>query len=385
METFDFIFAGGGAAGLSLAYRLINSPLRGRSILIIDQDDKRRNDRTWCFWSDQPMLFDPVVSHAWDRFRFVGAGFDQVLSLTPYRYKMIRGIDFYRYTQEALRAVENVRFYQGRVERIEDGDETATVTADGQEFHGRWVFDSAFKPSDFQPDPRRYHNLMQHFLGWEIETPKAIFDPQVMTLFDFRTPQRGSMRFIYMLPFAPDRALVEYTIFSAQLLQPQEYEEALKDYIETVLGIREYTIREVETGVIPMTDMPFARRQGRHLLSIGTKGGRVKPSTGYSFLRSQVDSEAIARSLLEVGHPFNIPKDSWLYHYLDTIMLQLMYRRGGQMKQIFTDLFKNNPTSRLLRFLDETASLPEVLRVLGSVPPRPFLQAWFRLKILGKV
>ncbi len=385
MDTFDYLIAGGGAAGLSLAYRLINSPLKDRSILIIDRDAKRSNDHTWCFWIDRPMLFDPVVSHSWDHFRFVGEGFDQVLSLAPFHYKMIRGIDFYDYTLAALRACPAVTFFQGQVERIQDGAETATVIAGGQTFHARYVFDSTFKPSDFQPDPARYHNLKQHFLGWEIETLAPLFDPALMTLFDFTTPQKGSMRFMYILPFTPQRALVEYTLFSATLLQTREYEEALRNYIETVLGWRDYTIRAVETGVIPMTDMPFARRVGRRILNIGTKGGRVKPSTGYSFLRTQADTAAIVRSLLAAGHPFNIPNDPWLFHYLDTIMLQLMDRRGGQMKQIFTDLFKNNPTPRLLRFLDETASLPEVLRVLGSVPPGPFLQAWFRLKILRKL
>ncbi len=385
MDTYDFIIAGGGAAGLSLAYRMIDSPLRERSILIVDQDDKRRNDHTWCFWTDRPTLFDPVVSRSWDRFRFTGEGFDQVLSMAPFRYKMVRGIDFYNYTLTALRACPFVTFVQARVDRIVDGPDFATVMAGGQEFRGRWVFDSTFTPADFQPDPRRYHDLKQHFLGWEIETPQPAFDPAVMTLFDFNTPQKSSMRFIYTLPYAPGRALVEYTLFSAGLLQPREYEEALKDYIENTLGIREYAVREVETGVIPMTDMPFPRRAGRRVLNIGTKGGRVKPSTGYSFLRSQADTAAIVRSLLAAGHPFDLPKDPWLFHYLDTIMLQLMYRRGGQMKQIFTDLFKNNPTPRLLRFLDESASLPEVLRVLASVPPRPFLQAWFRLKVLGKV
>lgn len=33
---YDFIIAGGGAAGLSLAYHLMRSPLRERSILIVD-------------------------------------------------------------------------------------------------------------------------------------------------------------------------------------------------------------------------------------------------------------------------------------------------------------------------------------------------------------
>ena len=51
MQSFDFIIAGGGAAGLSLAYQLIHSPLRDRTILIVDKGAKNQNDRTWAFWT----------------------------------------------------------------------------------------------------------------------------------------------------------------------------------------------------------------------------------------------------------------------------------------------------------------------------------------------
>ena len=62
-----------------------------------------------------------------------------------------------------------------------------------------------------------YHHLNQHFRGWEIETDRPVFNPQLPTLFDFRTPQDGHMRFVYTLPFAENRALIEYTLFSAHL------------------------------------------------------------------------------------------------------------------------------------------------------------------------
>jgi lycopene beta-cyclase len=222
-------------------------------------------------------------------------------------------------------------------------------------------------------------------LGWEIETEQDTFDPGIATLFDFRTPQKETMRFMYILPFSPRRALVEYTLFSANLLDAAEYEHELRSYIQSVQKVTEYRVEAVERGIIPMSDQPFPRRAGKRILNIGTKGGRVKPSTGYSFLRSQRDTEAIVASLINSGHPFNIPKDSRVHFYLDSIMLNLMYRKGGRMKSIFTALFKNNPIQRLFRFLDEETGPVELLQVLLSVPPWPFLQAWFRLKVLRKV
>jgi thioredoxin reductase len=55
-KQFDFIIAGGGLAGLSLAYYLSQSSLENAKILIIDQSEKKENDKTWCFWEAQPML-----------------------------------------------------------------------------------------------------------------------------------------------------------------------------------------------------------------------------------------------------------------------------------------------------------------------------------------
>jgi lycopene beta-cyclase len=44
MKPYDVIIAGGGAAGLSLAYHLVRSPLRDCSILIVEKEAKDQND-----------------------------------------------------------------------------------------------------------------------------------------------------------------------------------------------------------------------------------------------------------------------------------------------------------------------------------------------------
>jgi lycopene beta-cyclase len=385
MQPFDFIFAGAGAAGLSLAYKIVHSPLAEARILILDRDAKRSNDRTWCFWSRHPLAVDVMVSHQWEQLTFIGENFQTTYDLKPYTYRMVRGIDFYEHIRADLEQRSNVTWMIGNVDEIIDGNQMATVKADGKSFAGKWVFDSTFNPALYKPDPARYHNLAQHFLGWEIETESDCFDPSAITMFDFRTPQDGAMRFMYILPFSTRSALVEYTLFSANLLNAEEYEEALHVYIRDVLQIGEYQVTAVERGVIPMSDMPFERQAGSRILNIGTKGGLVKPSTGYSFLRSQNDTDAIVASLLAKGHPFDIPKASRLHLFLDSIMLNLMYRRGGSMKTIFTALFKNNPIQRLFRFLDEDIRPIELVQVLLSVPPWPFLKSMFRLKVLRKV
>lgn len=385
MSEYDFIMAGGGAAGLGLAYHICQSAIPARKILIIDRDQKNRNDRTWCFWTSRPTPYDHLVYHTWDQIEFIGDSFRRVYDLHPYRYQMIRGIDFYRGMHSALTAATGVDFLHAQVSEVEDGASSAQVIANNQAYPSKWIFNSLLNPADFTHGPPRRHNLMQHFKGWEIETNHDVFNPQVATLFDFRTPQKGAMRFFYILPFSKRRALVEYTLFSANLLKGHEYDRELAEYIENVLGISDYRTESTETGLIPMTDRPFPRKMGQRVMAIGTRGGLVKPSSGYAFLRIQQDSSAIVRSLSDYGHPFAVQPSPWRYRLFDSIMLQVMFRQGDQMKSIFTSLFKNNPVPRIFRFLDEVAPLPENLQLLASLPSAPFIKALIRLKLLGRI
>jgi hypothetical protein len=53
--------------------------------------------------------------------------------------------------------------------------------------------------------------LVQRFLGWEVEVDSPVFDPSILTLMDFRPGDEGAVCFMYVLPFSPTRALLEHT------------------------------------------------------------------------------------------------------------------------------------------------------------------------------
>ncbi|HEX6305045.1 MAG TPA: lycopene cyclase family protein [Anaerolineales bacterium] len=379
MKHYDFIIAGGGAAGLSLAMRLAGSLLPDASILIVDKDAKDRDDRTWGFWTDQPTMFEAIAQRSWEQVQicgedFNGGPFTRRARLQNYHYQVVRGIDFYRFAHQELSKHPNVAFRQGSVRRIEDGEEQAHVVVDGQTYSAEWVFDSIFRPGSFPKDAARFHHLKLLFKGWEIETPEAAFDPHTVTLLDFRTPQRGDARFFYVLPYTPHRALVEYTLFTAASPGRGEYEAALQAYVHGMLGIQDFDIKKEESGGLPVTDLAFPRRVGRRIMTIGNKGGRIKPTTGYAFTRIQRDSDAIIESLFKHGHPFDVPEDAQLFRVMDAILLEIMQQHGDQIRPIFTTLFKNNPIERILRFLDEEASLGEVGALIASLPPGLFLK-----------
>jgi lycopene beta-cyclase len=385
---YDYIILGGGLAGLSLAYHLIHSPLADRSILIVEPDDKDRNDRTFCYWSDRPTPFDALVHRSWDQIRIVDEHEQRSLDLGAYRYQMIRSLDFYQHVRDTLAACPNVTWLQGAANQVEETAEGASVSVEGQSYFGRWVFDSRFKVAAFKTDPANDGALYQHFTGWFIETPDDAFDPAAATMFDFRVPQcgpqgglhggtqrgpqSGELRFCYVLPLSKRHALVEFVALSHHHL-----ELTLKDYVENTLKLRDYHILEEEGGVSPLTERSFPRHASRHVMTIGTAGGRVKASTGYAFTRIQRDSAAIVQSLIETGQPFSVPADSGFFRLCDALLLHLMRERGATTKSIFGVLFRRNPVGRIFRFLDETSSVADTALIIANMPPRPFLQALF--------
>ena len=378
MPIFDFIIAGGGLAGLSLAIQLINSPLRDRSILIVDHDAKTRNDRTWSYWSDRPTPFDGIACRTWDQLQLANWTGEMRVPLRRYRYRTIRGSDFYEYVRHELVKLTNVTWLRGKVDAIEDGGDSAYVSVNRESIAGRWVFDSTYRQVNLLVDTR-YHHLKLHFKGWEIETAQPAFDPSAATFLDFRTPQNGATRFFYVLPFDERHALLEYTLFSAQPLLPREYEQAMQTYLREVLKIDDYHIARQESGVIPITDQPYPRRVGACVMSIGMRGGRIKPSTGFAFTRVQADSAAIVQSLLKHDQPCDIPEDSARYRLYDSMLLDIMEREPERIQSIFAALFKHNSIEHVLSFLDEQASLAQNVHMFATLPPLPFLQATVRV------
>ncbi len=374
-HTYDFIIAGGGLAGLSLAYQLNQSTLSNRKLLIIDANDYEKNDKTWCFWEKEPTDFESIVAHSWQGVWFHGnAHFSSFLPLDEYRYKMIRSIDFYQYVKKTLANNPAITWLQATVTSIQ---QTTVHTNQGIFEANTWVFDSINRP-DYQD--KRYLHLLQHFKGWEIESDKPFCQPDKPTLFDFNIPQHQECRFVYILPDAPNKALVEFTIFSDNLLSDIAYEAQLRHYIEDTLGLQSYTVTAVENGIIPMSSQPHIAMPQAGVIRIGTAGGYVKASTGYSFQRTQRQSKALVYWLENPSSPQpwrkNRFRQAWK-HLLDSVLLQVMHKKMHPSDDIFTRLFRDNRPAQILKFLDEDTTLLEDLRIMQTVPIIPFIKAVF--------
>lgn len=372
-DRYDYIITGAGAAGLSLLMHMVAAGGFGdKRILVVDRDAKKKNDRTWCFWEKGHGLFEPIVYKQWEHLDFHTFNLSKNLSILPYRYKLIRGIDFYRHCLKAIEQHSNIHFVQASVDKVFSEGAEAGAFIEGKKVSADYVFNSIF----FER-PRLAKNqywLLQHFKGWKLKTDSPAFDPQKATLMDFRTAQDRGTSFLYVLPFSNSEALIEYTLFSGAVLEDSAYDAALKRYVEKDLGIKDYQVEETEAGVIPMTNYLFPSRQNR-IIHIGTAGGQTKGSSGYTFRFIQKHSAALVQSLQEGGHPFSVEPARRRFHFYDSVLLNILHHRKLEGSYVFGELFRKNEPQQIFKFLDNETSLAEDMRILSTLPIVPFTRA----------
>jgi lycopene beta-cyclase len=193
---------------------------------------------------------------------------------------------------------------------------------------------------------------------------------------DFSIPQLGNTRFMYILPFAPDEALVEYTLFSESLLPEAVYEKAIADYITVGLGCDSFEVLEREKGSIPMTCNNLAAADSPHITHIGIAGGWAKPSTGYTFRNSVKNTDRLLQAIKAGGKLRMWRKDRFWYY--DLVMLEVLARENARGSLIFSGMFRKLPAPLILRFLDGQTCLWEDLRVIAACPMGMFLRAAWR-------
>ncbi len=373
-KYYDYIIAGAGCAGLSLAVHMIQSgKFERKKILIVDKDDKKRNDRTWSFWEKEEGLFESVVYKEWQKTWVHGEKFSRLLELSPYKYKLIRGIDFYTHCFTLIRQHPNFEIRTATISEIKSENGKSWIQMGEEKIFSEYIFNSVLFEKPVLKKDEYY--LLQHFKGWIIETDTAVFNPSEATLMDFRVNQQHGTAFFYVKPFSERKAMVEYTLFTEKLLEPSQYEESLKDYVKKILKIDSYKITEEEFGIIPMTNHRFPVADGS-IINIGTAGGQTKASSGYTFRFIQKHSARIVETLIKRKNPFvPLPGGSGKFRFYDSTLLHILKNNQLPGDKIFTQLFKKNKPQQVLRFLDNESSIADELKIFSTLPTWSFLKA----------
>jgi lycopene beta-cyclase len=367
-NKYDYIIAGAGCAGYSLLYHLLQDPiLSTKRILVLDANFNKGNDRTWCFWEDQAGPFESIVCKKWSNIEVLKGSMHRSLPTAPFEYKMIQGIDFYQYVSDFAKGFDNVEWVASKILSIDSiNANSASVNWEGGCANAGYVFSSI-------NGERIQSKLWQHFKGIVVEFDNPVFDDTVARLMDFNVPQMEATAFMYLLPLTDKKALVEYTLFSPTILASAEYDHVLDAYMEEHYKGLAYKIQHSEIGAIPMTSKKLTSNDGA-VVSIGTMGDAVKASTGYAFQFIQKQTQQIV-SQLKLNQALNPAVHHTRHQFYDAVLLYILEHQKMAGDEIFARIFEKNTAATVFKFLSNTSTLLDDIKIMTSLPTQIFLPA----------
>lgn len=370
----DFAIVGAGCAGLSLAAHLaITAP--GRSIAVVDPRTTFARDRTWCYWNVHDHLFSGAATHRWARWRVATSEADVVGGSSRYAYHHLPADAFYRAALALLEPAPHVTLMLGeRVTHVGDAGDAVLLATTRRRIRAGVVLDSrALPPPEPAAGDTTAVRLVQHFGGAFVRAGRPVFDPTTAMLMDFR---RGggdaTIAFTYLLPFNTHEALVESTVIGEHAPAAGEHERRVGEYLARVYPGTRFATLATEHGAIPMSTAAVRRRRSERVYAIGVGGGLVKPSTGYAFLAIQRDSAEFARRLAGAALPEAPTVRGARATFLDQVFLSYLRRHPERAPALFARLFASADGDAIVRFLSDTPTFTDQLRVAGALPFWPF-------------
>lgn len=351
--------------------------LADKSILVIDPDLKKENDKTFCFWATETdeifKDYESIISNQWNSIQINDF---EAQSILPLKYCHISSKDLYNFVREIM-DTNNIVFLQASVNELVSLDNSFSVNTSKGLFLSEWVFNSI--PNDWSSEANQKFNISQSFVGFKIQLVDSEFKDDTYRMMDFRVDQSKATQFIYILPYDAKHALVELTRFGKHIIDENEAKIELDKYIKNHFG--NFISIDVEKGVIPMSSSLPKAKEIDKCVNIGTRAGSVKPSTGYAFKTMYNHAVDICKNSQLNKSVFKRNKRFLFYDQLLLIILTLWSNKG---RFVFERLFQVKSSSFVLRFLDEKTTLKEEFGMFGKLPIGLFLKAtlvWFYWRV----
>ena len=374
-NKYDLIFCGGGLSTLIFLNKIISDNyFDDKSILVIEKDPNLIPKKTWSFWGKKDSYWNDFIIKSWDKIVFKSQNVNINRSLTSMNYKMIKSESFYNHIYDKVKRQPNIKIKKGDVVDVLDQNDAVLVKTKNESFIAKKVLNSIL--DDSYKTNSKFPVLLQHFVGWTIKTKKPVFDDRTATLMDFSIEQNNETRFFYILPMSNNEALVEFTLFSKDLLANSEYQIEIKKHLKS-LDIDNYEITLKENGVIPMTCFPFEKENTNNIVNIGTAGGWTKPSTGYTFRFIDKYSERII-DFIKSNRTFKDFKLKSRFWFYDLLFIDVLYYKNHLGSILFENMFKKNKFKSIFRFLDNESSFGEELKIISSMPKWVFIKSFFK-------
>lgn len=376
---YDLVLVGGGLANGLLAYRLAQRRPE-LSVLLLESGPTLGGNHTWSFHEgdltrEATAWLAPFIGHAWSAYdvifpgrrRRIGQGYASVSS--ERFHTVIRR----RLGPSVRVGCEVVGVEPRRVVLATQGAITARAVVDG-----RGLRDSS--------------NLIlgyQKFVGQELRfaEPHGLDAPIIM---DATVEQLDGYRFVYVLPFGPDRALVEDTYYADTAdLDGATLRRRIAEYVEA----RGWRIAEVvreETGILPITlggDVEAFWREGDpDVARSGLRAALFHPTTGYSL----PDAVRLADHIASLPTLDDLPRAisayataRWRAQGFFRLLNRMLFLAGAPANRFrVLRRFYGLSEEMISRFYAGRLTRRDKLRLLTGKPPVPFFQA---LRVVSEV
>jgi len=366
--SFDIIFAGGGLANTLTACRLrqIRPEIR---LLVIEAGLTFGGNHTWSFHATdltpaERQWIAPFVAHSWPRQEVRFPGHSRILE-TGYHT-----IFSHHLHDVAAPKLADCAIFGACIAQTTP---TSVRLEDGREFQARCVIDGRGLFRD-APLAMGY----QKFVGIEVRTkaPHGQHHPIIM---DANIRQTDGYRFLYTLPFTPDRILIEDTYYSdTTSLDVPNLRAACEDYAKR----RGWEIAEIireEKGILPIVlagdiaafwagPLPGVPRAG-------VRAALFHPTTSYSLPFAVRLAEALARlRSFDADAVFDFIRDWSIRHWRESSFYRLLNRMlfiAADPHRRFSvfERFYRLPQPMIERFYAGRTTLSDQARILFGRPP----------------
>jgi lycopene beta-cyclase len=366
---YDLILVGGGLANGLIAWRL-HSERPELKILLLEADDTIGGNHTWSFHDGdldvgQRVWIAPLVGHRWPRYEVVFPDHARTLESG---YASIASSDFARVIAAALgpslrtgAAVDALTPTRVRLKSGEVLEARAVIDGRGPQASSRLALG------------------YQTFLGQEVRlsVPHHLTAPVIM---DASVEQQGGYRFVYLLPFEPDRILIEDTHYvDTGAWEP----ERLRANVAAYARARGWEIAEVlreEHGSLPIVlagDIGGFWDDLDGQPASGLRAGLFHSTTGYSLPHAVRLAERIARMPM-----FDAPalfeairaesKKAWHEQGFFRLLNRMLFLAGSpDARWRVMSRFYTLPAPLIERFYAARLNLFDKARILSGKPPVP--------------
>jgi lycopene beta-cyclase len=361
------VIAGGGLAGCLAALALAERRPE-LDLVLVEQGDSLGGNHVWSFFdadvADRDRwLVEPAIARSWMDYEVC---FPRRRRTLASRYNSLTSARLDGAVRSRLRP-DQVRL-GATIERVAAD---AILLAGGERIEGVAI------------DARGAGDLAALDLGWQkfvgreyrLAAPHGLERPIVM---DACVDQAEGYRFVYCLPFADDRLLIEDTYYSTD---PTLDRGAIGRRIEAYAEARGWRLADLEreeTGVLPVAmggDFDAFWPADDPIPRIGVRGGFFHPTTGYSlpdavrtamFVTRRQDPSGLAAALRAEAQ--RLWRARGFYRLLDRMLFRAA--APAERYRVLEHFYRLDP-ELIGRFYAGRSSWADRLRILSGRPPVP--------------